>query len=269
MRTTVPTAKLLVLATATGADARILRAMSQYPNDDPGHPPAWRDARVAVGLVVGGLIGVTATVIGGRDLGWPDLGDLPGTIWVAFITTSALVLQGWLTARREERLRIHDREERAQDRQVETYRREQERADALNERWRDERKQAHADLLEAYSLAMDSFRAATSKAGLGRLLRYSNEDLKPVQAAAAEAHVRVEKQLAVVHLLASTSAADAADAAVARLRGVWMIIMSFDLYEDESNKRDEAAKQAEERMTTVYAVRDAYRNAARQDIGTT
>jgi hypothetical protein len=244
--------------------------MTHEPNHGFQHNPSRRDARVAgLGLVVGGFIGVAATLAAERGLGWPDLGDLPDTIWVAFITTSALVTQGWLTARREERMRNDDRQERAQDRSAETDRREQERADALSERWRDERKQAHADLLEAYSLAMDAFRAATSKAGLARLLGYSKEDRKPVQDAAAEAHERVEKQLAVVHLLASTSAAEAAEAAVARLRSVWAMVMSFDMYEDDPGKWDAAVKKAEERLASVYPVRDAYRETSRHDIGTT
>ncbi len=165
-------------------------------------------------------------------------------------------------------MRSDDRHERTQDREAETHRREQERADALTERWRDERKEAHAYLLEAFSLAMDAFRAATSKAGLARLLGYSKEDRKPFQDAAAEAHELVEKQLAVVHLLASTSAAEAAEAAVGRLRGVWAMVMSFDMNEDDPDKRDEDVKKAEARMATVYEVRDAYRQAARQDIGT-
>lgn len=231
--------------------------------------PEKRGARVTgTGLVLGALIGGAATLASERGLSWPGLGDLPDTIWVALITTAALVMQGWLTGRREERVRSADRHERAQDRKAETDRRERERADALAERWRDERKQAHANLLEAYSLAMDAFRAATSKASLARVLGYSKEDRKPVQDTAAEAHERVEKQLAVVHLLASTSAAEAAEAAVARLRGVWVTVLSFDMYDDDPGKWDEHVKRAEERLTNVYELRDAYRGTARRDIGT-
>lgn len=115
---------------------------------------------------------------------------------------------------------------------------------------------------------MDAFRDASSKAGLARLLGYSKEDRKPFQDAAAEAHELVEKQLAVVHLLASTSAAEAAEAAVGRLRGVWAIVISFDMYEEDPDKRDESVKKAEGRLAATYEVRDAYREAARQDIGT-
>ncbi|MFS3128295.1 hypothetical protein ACLM5J_07805 [Nocardioides sp. Bht2] len=243
--------------------------MTLDSDDDSQQNPERREFRGPItGLLAGTAIGIGATFASREAPGWLALGDLPDTIWVAVITTSALVAQGWLAGRREERVRRDDHRERSRDRLAETRRREQERADALAEHWRDERKRAHADLLEAYSLAIDAFRSASSKASLARLFGYSKEDRKPFQDAAAEAHELVEKQLAIVHLLASTSAAKAAEVAVGRLRGVWVMLISFDMYEKDPEKWDESVTKAQERLSTVYEARDAYREAARQDIGT-
>lgn len=195
--------------------------------------------------------------------------DIPTPIWVTatttLITSLALVFQSWRTARREDKRRVEDREERQRDRESEAQARQEERRYSLDDHWRSERKQAHQDLLEGSGAAADAMFFALNEAG--RSWRLPRDRMGTES---SEALAQAEKALAAVQLVGSSASVAHAVTLVGRLRVVYLALLDIRLNHplDEAVP-DEKVKKVRDRLTfDVHESREKYRESARADLGT-
>lgn len=194
----------------------------------------------------------------------------------AAITAGALIWQNIQNNKREDRRREEDQSERQKDREHQTAeanaerRAQQDRAyedkrAAVEERWRDQRLEAHTNLLDLISQRNEQCRANILKLDLAST-DYEHQDNDALLAEINAANARVQ-------LLASKSSAAAAeyarDKCVLLDMQVWTAIIVRGPYGNHDPKQlADSVTRAKSALEAAKTALEAYRGKARADLGT-